>query len=97
MSIAPRTGSQQVFSYGGRLKLVDIAIPVLSDFDAAEFVTFFRNLRGQENTFNLDLTYYYPDEDDVSSVAMRLLNPEQAWEVRPPMLYEITLSAIEAR
>jgi hypothetical protein len=76
---------------------VDIAIPVLNETDATEFMTFFRDLEGQVNTFNLDLTEFYPGESGVSSVAMRLLNPEQAWEVRPPMLYEITLSAIEAR
>ena len=59
MSIAPRTGSQQVFSYGGRLKLVEIAIPVLNDNDAAEFMTFLRDLKGPD-AFE-DLTTTIPD------------------------------------
>ena len=100
LSMSPYTFTQQVYVWAGQLKVVEFTLPLLDSTDGAAWVQFLRDLRGYENTFNLSTTVLsqaYPDETFAAPVAFRLADPEQSWNVRVPLDYELTFTAMEAK
>lgn len=96
LSMSPYNFTQQVYSWGGKMKIVEIQVPPLVQSDADDWTEFFDDLNGYENTFNLDLSDYYPHETGITSVAMRLVDPDQSWTIDEAMHYGFTFAAMEA-
>ena len=95
---SPYNYTQQVASLGAQIKIIEVVVPVIDNSsDATEWITFFNSLDGFVNTFNLDLSEYYPGESGLTAVPMRLMNPEQVWNIRPPLNFSFSFTAIEAR
>jgi len=75
---------------------MDFVLPKMDETEAALWVTAIDSLDGFKNTFTVDLRDFFPGESGLDAVAMRLMNPEQAWEISAPLHYELTFQAIEA-
>ena len=97
MSMSPYNGTQQVYAWPGKLKIVQFSLPPMTQVQADDWTEFLDDLNGYENTFNVDLSDAYPHETGITSVAMRLSSPEQSWDVNTAMHYGLTFEAIEAK
>lgn len=96
LAMSPYNFTQQVFSWAGRQKVAEISVPIISAADANEWTQFFDSLDGFTNTFNMDLSDFFPHETGITSVPMRLSNPEAVWGLQPPLVYTFSFSAMEA-
>lgn len=97
MSMSPYNFTQQVYSWSGKLKVVEFELPPMSTADATTWLTFLDDLEGHTNTFNIDLTDYYPDEPSASSVAMRMAEPDHGWSVDVLTNFGVSFTALEAK
>lgn len=97
LSMSPYNFNQQVYSWEGKLKIVQLTLPPMKLADATNWSQFLDDLNGFENTFNLDLSDYYPHESGITSVAMRLTNPDTAYSYRVNKTYEFSFIAMEAK
>jgi len=96
MAISPYNFTQQVASLGGKLKAVEFELPPMKEADAINWCGFLDDLNGFENTWNEDLTDIYPDESGLSSVAMRLAEPDIDYSISTAMHYGISFKGLEA-
>jgi hypothetical protein len=96
MSVSKYNFTQQVYSWKGKLKVVEFQLPPMNQTDADNWTEFFDDLNGYENTFNADLSTAYPHETGITSVAMRLMEPEQSWTIDEAMHHGISFVAMEA-
>jgi hypothetical protein len=98
IAISPYNFTQQVYSWGGKLKVVEFELPVMTETQATAWLNFFNELNGFENVWVEDLTRAFPNESgSVSAVNMRLLQTDTNWDVSTAMRYGITFSAMEAK
>jgi hypothetical protein len=96
MAISPYNFTQQVYSWGGKLKVIDFQLPTMTESDATAWLAFFDDLNGFEGTFNIDLSDYFPDEAGLKSVAMRLTDPDVQYSIDILMNHSISFRAMEA-
>ena len=96
ISVSPYTFTQQVYSWQGKLKVVEIILPPMTESDFNDWAEFFDDLNGYENTFNLDLSSYYPHETGITSVAMRMADPDFSWDISTALHYSTSFMAMEA-
>jgi hypothetical protein len=96
LSESPYNFTQQVFTWNGRQKFVEISVPPLSQTDGDDWTEFFDDLNGFENTFNLDLSSYFPHEAGITSVSMMLSEPVNTWAISKEMHYGFSFRAMEA-
>ena len=96
MSVSQYNFTQQVYSWRGRLKVVEFTLPPMEQAEATEWITFFRALNGFENVFEVDLSEAYPNETGITEVEMRLTDPDTGWSLVPPLRYEFSFTAMEA-
>jgi hypothetical protein len=96
MAMSPYNGTQQVYDWKGRWKIVEFRLPPMTQTQAQAWTEFFEDLEGQANTWNEDLGDVYPHDATVGSVAMRLLEAEIGWDISTAMHYGFTFRAIEA-
>lgn len=96
MSSSPYNFTQQVYSWKGKIKIVQIEVPAMEDPEAQQWTQFLDDLDGHVNTFTMDLSDLYPHESGIGAVAMRLADPEQVWSADAPFRYGFSFTAIEA-
>lgn len=97
LAISGYNFTQQVYSWEGLLKVIEIQLTKMSQADFDDWTLFFNNLNGYENTFNIDLSDYFPDESGITSVAMRLADPEVDWQQDLEGYYSASFTAMEAK
>ena len=98
IAISPYNFTQQVYSWGGKLKVVEFQLPPMKETEAIEWLNFFNDLNGYENTWQDDLTVAYPNESgSVANIDMRLVEPDQSWEVETAKIYGISFVGMEAK
>ena len=97
LAMSPYNFTQQVYSYAGKLKVVEFTLPPLTSAQATNWCGFLDDLNGFENTWNEDLSTLYPDESGLSSVAMRLVNPDVEYSVDTAMHFSLSFVGMEAK
>jgi hypothetical protein len=98
MSISPYNFTQQVYAWkGGDIKVVECSLPPMKTTDATNWITFFNSCNGYEETFNLDISKAFPNESGMTSVAMRLVDTDQSWDIDTAQLYGISFICMEAK
>jgi hypothetical protein len=88
---------QQVYNWGGTLKIVTFTLPPMKKSDAILWDTFFKDLKGQSNTFVVDLSAIFPGHLDMTAVSMRLTKNENNFEVGLAEIYSFSFTAMEAK
>ena len=76
--------------------MVDFQLPPMVEADADDWLGFLDDLNGFEGTFTIDLSDYYPDETGLTSVTMRLTEPDHQYTVDTLMHHGISFRAMEA-
>lgn len=97
MSISPYNGTQQVYAWPGKLKVVEFTLPPMTEADAQNWTEFFDDLNGHENTFQVDLSTAYPHETGLTAVEMRLVEAEQSWDISTAKHTSLSFVAMEAK
>ena len=97
VGMSPYNFTQQVYSSGGKLKVVEFGLPPLTADEFDDWRLFIDQLDGHINTFNVDLSDAYPGESGLTSVAMRLVDSQQEWDVNEALHYGMTFTAMEAK
>lgn len=97
MSISPYNYTQQVYSWGGKVKVVEFELPPMKSTDAENWVQFFDDLDGHVNTFQVDLSDIYKGETGLESVNMRLVDSETSFTVDLANISSFSFTAIEAK
>lgn len=94
--MSPYNFTQQVYSYGNKIKVVDVTIPIRSSDDVSQWTEFFDDLNGYENTFQMDLSGVYKHETGITAVEMRMVSPEVEWDLRTDNHMSVSFTAMEA-
>jgi len=97
MNVSPYTYQSQVYAWPGKIKVVEFSLPPMNQTEAQSWIAFFNSLNGFENTFTVDLSIAYPNEAGSDSVEMRLLSPEQVWDISADYTYGFSFSAMEVK
>ena len=96
LAMSPYNFTQQVYSYGGKLKVVEFTLPPMTQSQATTVCGFLDDLNGYEGTFEVNLSGVYPDESGLTAVEMRLVNPDFEYSVSTAMHFGLTFTAMEA-
>jgi len=92
---SPYSLQRSVQNWGGRRRVVEVEIPPVSKTEASNWASFFEDLNGCVNTFNLDLRDLYPHDTGASSVPFRLLDPNIQWSADVAEVFGFSFQAVE--
>jgi len=92
------TFSQKVYSYPGKIVILQYTYPPIPAAAFGAWVDFLDALKGGENTFNEDLTDFFPGTNFAgrTSVPMRLMENTVEWTMSVENHFYLTFSAMEA-
>ena len=96
LAISPFNFTQQVYSWKGKIRVVDFTLPPMLDAQAEDWIDFFEDCNGFEGVFTVDISDAFPNDPSANAVPMRLADPDQEWDINTLVHYGITFRAMEA-
>lgn len=96
LAMSPYNFTQQVYRNPGKMKVVEVTIAARTEAQFDTWSQWLDDMDGHTNTSNVDLSTAYPHETGITSVAMRLVNPDVEWTVANDGYYELSFALMEA-